>query len=381
MKNKFEIRTLGEVCEVIAGQSPPSSTYNYDGRGLPFFQGKADFETLFPTTRVWCDEPIKIAQPNDILISVRAPVGPTNICQTAACIGRGLSAIRAKNGTDFKYVLYYLRSIEAQLSTQGRGSTFSAITQSEIRNLKIPLPPLPIQKRIAAILEKADAAREKRRQANKLTEQFLQSAFLDMFGDPVTNPKGWNKKKILDIGAIVTGNTPSKKSDEFYSKRDVNFFKPDDFGDVVTMLRCSKDFLTLLGAKEARICPRRTVLTTCIGIIGKVGILEKESCFNQQINAIIPDTESVTSEYLAHAIFRIKPILNSRANAPVVPILNKGQFSLIELPIPPLVKQQMFAALVEKVEMLRVKQRESEKELENLFNALMQRAFRGELVA
>src|SRR5437762_3415954 len=112
---------LEEVCEIIAGQSPPSENYNQDGRGMPFFQGKADFNDLFPTVRYWCNKPLKIALPNDILLSVRAPVGPTNLCNQESCIGRGLSAIRAGNKVDHRYLLYFFRSIENKLSSQGRG--------------------------------------------------------------------------------------------------------------------------------------------------------------------------------------------------------------------------------------------------------------------
>jgi len=137
-----------------------------------------------------CSKPIKIAQPNDILISVRAPVCPTNISNQKCCIGRGLSAIRYGNELKYNYLIYYFRANETKISHTGRGSTFSEITQSEIRNFKIPLPDLPTQIRIASELEKVDKAREKRRKALALTDQYLQSAFLDMFGDPLRNEKG-----------------------------------------------------------------------------------------------------------------------------------------------------------------------------------------------
>jgi type I restriction enzyme S subunit len=81
------LRSLGEVAEIIAGQSPPSASYNSKHEGLPFFQGKVDFNEVYPSVRIWCTEPNKVAIPNDILISVRAPVGPTNICNVKSCIG------------------------------------------------------------------------------------------------------------------------------------------------------------------------------------------------------------------------------------------------------------------------------------------------------
>ena len=85
---------LGDVCEIVMGQSPPSSTYNKEKKGLPFFQGKAEFSELYPEVRKWCSKPKKLAEPLDILVSVRAPVGSTNIVNQKCCIGRGLAALR-----------------------------------------------------------------------------------------------------------------------------------------------------------------------------------------------------------------------------------------------------------------------------------------------
>jgi len=151
-KSKMEYANLSDCCEIIAGQSPPSTTYNRDGNGLPFFQGKADFGEIYPQVRFWCSSPVKIAREGDILISVRAPVGPTNINNVESCIGRGLSAIRPNGSVAQKYLLHYLRSIEKKLADKASGSTFSAITQKDLKNIQIPLPPLPVQQKIAAIL-------------------------------------------------------------------------------------------------------------------------------------------------------------------------------------------------------------------------------------
>ena len=196
--------TLNDVCEIIAGQSPPSSTYNSHGEGLPFFQGKADFGTLYPVTRYWCSKPKKIALPNDILISVRAPVGPTNINSEKSCIGRGLSAIRTTEKIDVKFLYHYLKTIEKQLSNLGSGSTFTAITQKDLQNLQIPLPPLPIQRKIAAVLDKADAIRRRNKAILQKYDQLAQSVFLEMFGDPVKNEKGWDIKKLKEVCRHIT---------------------------------------------------------------------------------------------------------------------------------------------------------------------------------
>ncbi len=176
---------LGEVCEIIAGQSPPGITYRKSPEGLPFFQGKADFGHLYPIARVWCVEPKKIALPGDILISVRAPVGPTNIANIKCCIGRGLAAIRCSEKVERDFLLAFMRYFEPKLTQVGSGSTFDAISRTDLENIEIPLPPLPEQQRIAAILREQMAAVDKARKAaeeeleaiNALPAALLRRAF------------------------------------------------------------------------------------------------------------------------------------------------------------------------------------------------------------
>ena len=135
------------------GQSPPSEHYNRTGQGIPFFQGKADFGKRYPTARYWCTEPKKYAAHGDILISVRAPVGPTNVASESCCIGRGLAALRSHNGIDRHYLLRCLEAFEHELAALGFGTTFVAINKNQLTGFVIPLPPLAEQHRIVAIVD------------------------------------------------------------------------------------------------------------------------------------------------------------------------------------------------------------------------------------
>jgi type I restriction enzyme S subunit len=150
----WEKSSLAEVAEIIMGQSPSSEYYNAEGDGLPFFQGKAEFGDLYPEAVKWCSAPGKIAQKDDVLISVRAPVGPTNLAPSECCIGRGLAAIRPRNGIPSKYILHYLRSIESDIDSLGTGTTFKAISGKTLREIPIPIAPPDQQKRIVAEIEK-----------------------------------------------------------------------------------------------------------------------------------------------------------------------------------------------------------------------------------
>ena len=139
--------------------------------------------------------------------------------------------------------------------------------------------------------------------------------------------------KLYEIGTIITGNTPSRKIKEYYESNDIMFIKPGDIEEkYITNLKKSEDYISEKARNKARILPKGTVLVTCIGTIGKVGILENEATCNQQINAIIPN-DMIISKYLAYLIKSKQKILQLKANAPVVPIINKTDFSKIEINI------------------------------------------------
>ncbi len=120
------------------GQSPDSRTYNDTQQGLPFFQGKTEFGEKYPTIRKWCSEPKKIAEAGDILLSIRAPVGPTNIAVEKSAIGRGLAAIRAVNEIDENYLFYLLKNGAMAFTAGGTGSTFAAVSGDFVREFRCP---------------------------------------------------------------------------------------------------------------------------------------------------------------------------------------------------------------------------------------------------
>ena len=183
----MEVKKLKECCTIIAGQSPESKYYNSNGDGLPFFQGKADFGELYPSIRVYCSQPTKIAEKDDILLSVRAPVGPTNLAPCKVCIGRGLTAIRPSEVLLTRYVLLFFRYFEAQLASKGTGTTFKAITQDVVKNLEIPIPPLPEQERIVARIEELfsqlDAGVETLKKTKAQLAVYRQAVLKEAFSD------------------------------------------------------------------------------------------------------------------------------------------------------------------------------------------------------
>ena len=177
--------TLEEISEIILGQSPPSSTYNTNGDGLPFYQGKLEFGRLYPTPRKWCTAPKKIAEKGDVFISIRAPVGPTNLCPEKSAVGRGLAVIRGLNEIQPFFILYLMRRFENEIANKGTGTTFNAITGNQLKTFQIPLPPLAEQEQIVSEIERhfsvADEIEATLTAELKRAERLRQSTLKDAF--------------------------------------------------------------------------------------------------------------------------------------------------------------------------------------------------------
>ena len=223
-----------DLLTIEMGQSPPSRSYNDIGEGLPFFQGKAEFGKLYPTVRKWCTEPKKVAETRDILLSVRAPVGPTNLASEKCCIGRGLAAIRIDKPLNQKYLLHYFRNIEPWLSEQGTGTTFSAISGAFIRSLDVPMAPLPEQKRIAdkldSLLARVDACQSQLERVPEILKRFRHSVLTQAISGDITldwreteDTSQWTYERAVDVcEKVQSGGTPREG---FIDKAGVPFLK------------------------------------------------------------------------------------------------------------------------------------------------------------
>lgn len=296
----YPIKKLQDCATIIAGQSPESKYYNSTGEGIPFFQGKADFGELYPKVRVYCSSPTKIAQYNDILLSVRAPVGPTNLSPGTVCIGRGLAAIRPNDSLDLKYLLYYFRYFETQLSAKGTGTTFKAINQKLIKNLEIPIPPLNEQSRIVAHIEELFSKLDKAVDTLKTTKEQLavyrQAVLKDAFSD-------FEKKdSIRNLTTVVTSG--SRGWAKYYSENGALFVRIGnlthsgidiDFSDIqhITPPDNAEGIRTRLQPNDVLVS-----ITADLGSIGFVSEKVEEAYINQHI-ALVRFQNPVQGRFMA----------------------------------------------------------------------------------
>ncbi|WP_197496138.1 restriction endonuclease subunit S [Maribacter hydrothermalis] len=380
----MQSKNIGQIAEVIAGQSPPSDSYNEIEEGLPFYQGKTDFGDLNPIPRKWCTNPTKTAEVNDILMSVRAPVGPVNLANEKACIGRGLGAIRAKGLNDFRYIYYFLKNNQELVSRYATGSTFKSISKGDIEKIRINVPKDSIdQKRIAQVLTDCENLITNRKKSIALLDELLRSTFLEMFGNPMKNTKGWKKDSIKKtIGSVVTGNTPPRKNLNNYSLEFIEWIKTDNIVRGEKNLTKAKEFLSETGSKLGRIVSSNTLLVACIAgsekSIGNCALTDRKVSFNQQINAIIP-FDDVHPEFLYWMFVIFEDYIKSHATKGMKKIITKGEFEKIKLFKPDFEKQTIFAKISENVEETKKLYQRHLTELENLYGRLSQDAFKGQL--
>ena len=183
MFESFKKTDLSNIAEIIMGQSPDSAYYNENGVGLPFFQGKADFGSKYTNVSYWTTKPSKTAKKGNVLMSVRAPVGPVNISSVDCCIGRGLCSINAiPNKTNNEFLYNALIAIQDQITAMGTGSTFKAINKSDVYAIQLPLSPISLQNEFANFVEQVDKLKFVVQKSLDETQKLFDSLMQEYFG-------------------------------------------------------------------------------------------------------------------------------------------------------------------------------------------------------
>lgn len=281
----------------------------------------------------------------------------------------GTLRVMNRDAIDYKYLYYALAGQQAMLQFDWTSKAHPSV----IRRLykQIPLPPLSEQRRIAAILDKAEALRAKRREAITKLDQLLQSLFLDMFGEPLANASGWREEQLSDVARVQTGGTPPSSEDGMFDG-DVPFITPGDLGGEVKVWRRT---LTNEGAQRVRTAAPGSTLVCCIGAtIGKMGIVWRESAFNQQINAVTW-TEDVLPLFGYHALLFLSEEIAHRGTSTTLPILKKSEFERLPIIVPPRERQREFAQVAERIASQSAMAVRAEGASMDLFSSLQQRLF------
>lgn len=394
--SRLPTKRLGDpgVAEIILGQSPPSSAYNDSGVGLPFFQGKADFGILNPIPRIWCNAGQKFAEPGDILMSVRAPVGDINIANGDCVIGRGVSAIRAGPRIDSWFLYFALLFSKATLERRATGSTFASINKATLSDLDIPFPPQAEQQIIGSLLHRFIGIIEQDAAilaaAHKLKKAVMRTLFTrGLRGEgqkesvigPI--PESWLVRPMLELCDIQSGGTPRKSVPEFWNG-DIPWASGKDLK--TPTLADTIDHISSDGLKTgSRLAPAGAVLILVRGMgLAKdlpVAVINRPMAFNQDVKALVSRGE-LSGQFLRSAIYAGK----ERLLAKIVPsahgtmTLNLDDIETLAVPCPsdPSETEEivaLFDAIDRKIDLHRRKRGV----LVHLFKALLHKLMTGEI--
>ena len=373
---------LKDVCVINMGQSPDSNSYNDCGEGLPFFQGNADFGEMYPVTRKWCSSPTKIASENDILISVRAPIGALNYAKESCCIGRGLAALTPnKSKVSPAFIFWLLKSKNEELNSKGTGSTFKAIGRKVLEETLIPNISLGEQIVCAKALEKIYYIMQTCQQQLQKLDDLVKARFVEMFGDCVLNTKSWNTKRLGDIAEV---GSSKRVFVEDLKEKGIPFYRGTEIGalaegkTVVPELFISEEHSSEL-CKATGFPQVGDFLMPSICPDGRIWIVNTSEPFYFKDGRVLwvhAINNSYNPVFLLHTLKdRIMTDYSSIASGTTFAELKI--FALKECRIfdVPLELQNQFAAFVHQVDKSKAAVQKSLDEAQLLFDSLMQQYF------
>lgn len=268
---------------------------------------------------------------------------------------------------------------QQQILSNFRGAAIGGIAQDFVRNVHVPLAPLAEQERMVKLLDGTDELRKLRAQADLRTTDLIPALFHDMFGDPVANPKGWELSLFAEVGKLDRGRSRNRPRDEpsLYGG-EYPFIQTGDVansdGEITTYTQTYSE----KGLAQSRMWPARTLVITIAANIGKTAVLTFPACFPDSMVGFVPG-EKVVIDYVRQWLVTMESRLEEAAPQMAQKNINLKILSELTIPVPPLPLQKEFAARVSEIRALQAEQAASRHRLENLFQSLLDKAFRGEL--
>lgn len=388
MKAGWSTIRLGSVASVVAGQSPDGSHYNDAGLGLPFYQGKKEFtDRVIGEATTWTTETTRIAEPGDILMSVRAPVGPVNLNRAASCIGRGLAAIRPSGRVDRDFLFYQLRRLEPTIAGR-QGAVFASISRTDIEALEIQLPSLEDQRRIVAKLDDLVSSIEAAMgfEASKLgkAKDLFRSKLDAVFSS------AWRTHPIVPLADTAMSITDGDHLPPPKAARGVPFITISNIDKETRRIDFSDTFLVredyFRGLHQARRPLRGDVLYTVTGSFGIPVLVETDEpfCFQRHIALIRPRAD-IDSSWLAYAMLSPQVFAQAmtRSTGAAQRTVSLKELRSFRVPRVPNVEQRRVAAELDVVSFgirdLRQAIRRRQALIQELKMSLLHQAFTGAL--
>lgn len=387
----MKVVKLENIAEVSAGQGAPQGDDSYSDNGLPFIKA-GSLEDLIITNDEYksCKlvnketaKKYKLkSYPKDTLVFAKSGMSATKgriyVLKNESYVVNHLATIIPNKLVEGSYLKYFFYIFPP--SRLIKDESYPSIGLADINKIKIPLPILEDQKRIVKILDKANALHQKRKQAIDLLDDYLKSVFLEMFGDPLKNPKGWNKKSLGELTKVSSGSTPNRENKNYYGGS-IPWVKTAEVNG--RLILNTQEYITELGLKNSscHLYPKESILIAMYGqgkTRGQVGLLGIGATTNQACGVMIPSPFYNTT-YVFSILGYLYEDLRSLGRGGNQPNLNIGILQNYKIIFPPLGLQNKFSKIVEKHNILKQRMLSQSKEIETQFQALMQKAFKGDL--
>lgn len=382
----WKVKKLGEICTIIAGQSPEGQYYNQERIGLPFYQGKKEFGDKFiKAPQTWTQKITKEAEKGDILMSVRAPVGPINFATEKICIGRGLAAIKAGDKIDNYFLFYELLSKQNEIKGN-EGAVFPSINKSQIENIQFQFPSLDEQKRIVAIL---DEAFERIDQAIRNTEKNLVNAreLFESYLNKIFTQKGddWEEKTFKEI-SLQFGRGKSKhrpRNDKKLYGGHYPFIQTGDIRNSNHLITSYSQTYNEVGLAQSKLWEKGTVCITIAANIAETGVLDFPACIPDSVIGLVVDPNKANNMFVEYLLQEFKLILQAKGKGSAQDNINMGTFEDLTFPFPSINEQEK---IVEELNFLSLETQRLETiyrqklaALNELKQSILQKAFTGQL--
>ena len=321
----------------------------------------------------------------DILMSLTGNVGRVGVFPKEFCpayLNQRVARIRVKSQDLFqKYLFYMLNSefFERDAIFNSSGIAQLNISTKWVSEYKIPLPPLEQQKKIAAILDEADAYRQKTKALIEKYDELTQSLFLDMFGDPVRNPMRWKVVNFSDVGKLDRGKSKHRPRNAPELLGGIHpLIQTGNLANCGVYLKEYTSTYSDIGLAQSKKWPSGTLCITIAANIAKTGILTFDACFPDSVVGFIPN-QKTNNLYTLFWLSFLQKILEETAPESAQKNINLGILRALDFPLPPIELQNQFADSVQAIEVQKAQAQASLAQAEDLFNSLLQRAFKGEL--
>ncbi|MGL5596810.1 MAG: restriction endonuclease subunit S [Aeromonas sp.] len=386
---------LGEIFKITSGGTPSRSKSEYYENGSIAWIKTGDLHNKFIThasefiTEAGLQSSsTRIYPKNTILVAMYgATIGACSILKIEACTNQACAAFTPNEKVDTLFLYYLLKYSQPKFINAGAGGAQPNISATFLKNFEIPLPPLDEQKRIAAILDKADAIRQKRQQAIALADDFLRSVFLDMFGDPITNPKGWERIKLGDLISSGPTNGLYKPSSAYGSG--TRILRIDGFYDGVLSeqeyfkrVEISKEEVSRFSLIERGIVINRVNSPEYLGKCAFIDKLHESTVFESNMMFFTVDEELLNPVFLTQQLQmpNIKhQIKNCSKDAVNQSSINQQDVKSFEILLPNVELQNYFEAVVNEITRGRKRVSNGQSLTDTLFNSISHKVFSGQL--